>query len=378
MTPTWLEPGPVRPIRGDRLLRRPVAGSRVVIISGSYGAGHDSAARELAQRFAAAGAVVSVHDIVDLLPLRLGRITRSAYLTQIRRSPESWEATLRRLRPGTRGHHWTVRLLGAGRRAVHAVAADADLVMSTHPFASQVLGQLRHRGSLTCPVATYLTDASVHSLWVAPGVDLHLAIHDVAADQARALGGRAAMVSALVPTSGVRKRTREDLGLPTNRRLAAVVGGSLGIGDLEGTAQELLATGLTPVVLCGSNVTLHRRLSHRPGMIALGWCEDVREVFAVVDVVVQNSGGFMTLETMAVGTPLLSYAVLPGHGRTNAAALERAGLAPWPRSATELAPTLHHLLGIGGGCLPDQAPDVVDLLAGFPVTEPVLTASGAL
>lgn len=358
----------VRALRDDRLLRRAVAGARVVVVTGSYGAGHDAAARELARRFSQAGARVSVHDVVDLLPLRLGPITRSAYLAQINRCPESWESTLRRLRPGSRTHRWATRLLGASGRGVLGVTAEADLVISTHPFASQVLGRLRHRGLLGCPVATYLTDASVHALWVAPGVDLHLAIHASAAVEARALGGRTSVVRPLVPEVPVHRRTRTDLGLPEHRRLAAVVGGSLGIGDLEGTAEELLATGVTPVVLCGSNQSLLRRLSHRPGVIALGWCEDVREVFSVVDAVVQNSGGFMTLEALAVGTPLLSYAVLPGHGRTNAAALEAARLAPWARSPAELGPVLDAAVGRGATHLPDRAPDVVELLAGIRAT----------
>jgi UDP-N-acetylglucosamine:LPS N-acetylglucosamine transferase len=257
------------------------------------------------------------------------------------------------------------------------VVTEADLVISTHPFASQVLGRLRHRGVLACPVATYLTDASVHSLWVARGVDLHIAIHSVAADEARALGGRTAVASPLVPAVPPTPRTRSDLGLPEHRCVAAVVGGSLGIGDLEDTAQELLAAGVTPVVLCGSNESLHRRLSERPGVIARGWCDDVREIFAASDVVVQNSGGFMTLEALAVGAPLLSYGVLPGHGRSNAAALERAGLAPWARSAAELGPTLDGLLSRGARHLPHEAHDVVDLLTGSSRLALVATVAGA-
>jgi processive 1,2-diacylglycerol beta-glucosyltransferase len=345
-------------------MRRPVRGSRVVVITGSYGAGHDSAAREIAERFRWAGARVSVHDIVDLLPFGTGKLTRAAYLKQITRCPESWEATLRRLQPGTRAHRWTARVLGAGGGRTLELAADADLVISTHPFASQVLGRLRHRGVLRCPVATYLTDASVHALWVAQGVDLHVAIHSVAADQARALGGRTTMVRPLVPARPVDSRTRSELGLPLAAPLAVVVGGSLGIGDLEGTAIELLGAGVTPVVLCGRNDSLLRRLSARPGVMAMGWCDDVRQVFSVADVVIQNSGGFMTLEAMAVGTPLLSYGVLPGHGRTNAAALEREGMAPWARTADELGPTLRRMLDGGAPPLPDEAPDLVELLAG--------------
>ena len=354
----------VRPLHDDTLLRRPVVGARVVVVTGSYGAGHDAAAREIADRFTRAGADVEVHDIVELLPFRLGKAMRAVYLSQIKKCPESWESTLHQLTLGSRLHRWATGLLQAGGRRVLEVSRDADLVISTHPFASQTLGGLRHRGLLSCPVATYLTDASVHALWVAQGVDLHLAIHASAVRDARALGGRTVTTRPLVPTAPVRGRSREELRLPRDRVLAVVTGGSLGIGELAHTAEDLLAAGMTPVVLCGSNHGLLTQLEARPGVIALGWQDDVREVFSVADVVVQNSGGFMTLEALAVGVPLISYGVLPGHGRTNAEGIQSAGLAPWVRSAVDLGPTIRGLLTCGAPSLPDMTPDVVELLAG--------------
>ena len=58
---------------------------------------------------------------------------------------------------------------------------------------------MRELGALAAPVVTYLTDASVHPLWVHPAVDLHLGLHDVAVAAARALGGRATEIAPLVP-----------------------------------------------------------------------------------------------------------------------------------------------------------------------------------
>lgn len=357
--------GPVSPVRQTRVLTRPLVGARVLVITGSYGAGHDAAAREVAERFSSSGCVVEVLDIVDLLPLRLGPLLRAAYHAQLTRCPESWEATLQGLRPGTRKHLWAVRILGTGAGRVAAASRGSDLVVSTHPFASQVLGRLRRIGGISCPVVTYLTDPSVHALWVAPGVDLHAAIHPVAAEQARALGVRTEVVSALAPrTPLVNPRSRLELGLPENRPVAVVLGGSLGVGELEATARDLRDAGVTPVVLCGRNRPLLRRLSAVPGVTAFGWCENVREVFAVADLVVQNAGGFMTLEAMTLGVPLLSYRPIPGHGRSNAEALEREGLAAWPRSRSELRRAVQEALEGGRAALLSRAPDLVWVVAG--------------
>jgi len=58
------------------------------------------------------------------------------------------------------------------------------------------------------------------------------------------------------------------------------------------------------------------------------------------DVVVQNAGGLSSLEALATGLPVITYRCLAGHGRTNAAALDDAGLVPWIRDRDGLVAAL--------------------------------------
>jgi processive 1,2-diacylglycerol beta-glucosyltransferase len=80
-----------------------------------------------------------------------------------------------------------------------------------------MLGRERPSGRLRAPLVTYLTDPSVHSLWVHPGVDLHLALHPAATVQTTRLLDAArhrshvALVEALVPAT-------YDLGLAPPRK----------------------------------------------------------------------------------------------------------------------------------------------------------------
>lgn len=344
----------------------------VDIISGSYGAGHDAAAHEIATRLAAGGHVVRRWDIVDLFPLGLGRLLRRAYFAQLRTVPGSWGLLLRRLEPGSLAHRIATGIVSLPAHRVRTCVSGSDLVISTHPFASQALGRLRAAGRLDTPVVTYLTDASVHALWVHPGVDLHLALHEVTAAQARGLGGTTSLVEPLLPEACTRPATettaqlRRRLGLPGDTDLALVVGGSLGVGELEQTALDIAATGLArPVVVCGTNEVLRRRLDTQPGVVALGWRTDMPDLIRASDCVVQNAGGFTSLEALAAGVPLLSYRCLPGHGETNAAALEAAGLVPWARDQEDLPGLLARaVLGTDRHPLgPSSAPDLVAALS---------------
>lgn len=351
----------------------------IVIVSGSYGAGHDAAADALAEQLRSSGHVVSRLDVAEELPWRVGALLRWLYFTQLRFVPGSWGVTLRFLERDGRAFRVVRRVLGLLGRSLARRVAGAGLVVSTHPFASQALGEARAGGRLDSPVATYLTDASVHRLWVHPAVDLHLAIHDVTARQARALGGRTAAVRPVVARTAGSVPAGWLPPWPRHRPAALVVGGSCGVGELAASALDVLATGLmTPVVACGTNDRLRMQLDHVPGLVALGWRDDMPALLAAATCVVQNAGGMTSLESLATGTPTLTYRPIPGHGTANAQALDAAGLVPWVFDQEQLEVALTRVLvSPESFLLPDDAPPVLDVLARHLLVEvrPALVAA---
>jgi hypothetical protein len=62
------------------------------------------------------------------------------------------------------------------------------------------------------------------------------------------------------------------------------------------------------------------------------------------DVLLHNAGGLSSLEAFATGLPVASYRCIPGHGLTNAAALEEAGTAVWIRDPARLKAVLCDLI----------------------------------
>ncbi|MCZ0985510.1 hypothetical protein O1M54_07335 [Streptomyces diastatochromogenes] len=142
---------------------------RIAIISAGVGAGHDGAAAGLAERLAEHAYLVDRHDFLELLPTGTGRLLRGTYHRMLTWMPDGYQrlyaATDRAARPGA---VWRALFRAAERRTLRALAPDIRAVVSTYPGASQVLGALRRRGKLTVPAFTYLTDFSVHTLWVAP------------------------------------------------------------------------------------------------------------------------------------------------------------------------------------------------------------------
>ncbi len=327
-------------------LPRTPAGGRVLVVTGSVGAGHDGAARELADRLRATGVEVDVRDLLAVLPAPVPRVLRDGYRLTVDRVPQAFEQLFRALeRPGavSRLLVTVCRLALPGVRGWLA-ERPYDLVVSTYPLASRCLGELRRTGRLAVPVVTYLTDPAAHASWLDPGVDLHLTVTAATARQGeRAYGVPMREAGPLVPARFAapvpparRAAVRAALGLRAGARAALLVAGSLGLGDVVEGARDVAAAGFVPVVLCGRSAALRRQVAQVPGAVALGWRDDVHELMAACDVLVHNAGGLSFTEALVAGLPAVSYRCIPGHGRANAAVLDAAGLAPWARTPAEL------------------------------------------
>jgi UDP-N-acetylglucosamine:LPS N-acetylglucosamine transferase len=341
----------------------------VLVISASFGGGHDMAARRLAARLATFGFASRRLDLVELLPAGLGRAMRTGYRIQLGVAPRSWTWLCGATRSESlRVSDWLVRL--AGDRVRAALTPETVAVVSTYPLASQLLGELRRRGELTVPVATMLTDVAVHPLWIADGVDAHLAPHPSTARAARRLG--AAGVSVCAPSVPAAFRPAEDgeqhearlaFGLPARGPLALIVTGSWGVGQFIRSARDVAATGVaTPVVACGRN-TRGRLMLQASGVgHALGWTDDMPSLMRACDVVLHSGAGVSTQEALACGRPVLTYRPLPGHGRDIAAALQRARLAPWITTPERLGPALTAALRRGPATWP-EGPDAAQVIA---------------
>ncbi|WP_327406509.1 glycosyltransferase [Streptomyces sp. NBC_01288] len=345
-------------------VRRPSSAERVVIVSASVGAGHDGAAAELERRLVAAGLTVDRFDLLDVLPARLGRLVRDGYHRMLVRAPWAYQRIYSSTeRAGGGGAVARALLRSAEERLLRALPADTGAVVSTYPGSSRVLGNLRLDGRLAVPVLTYLTDFSVHPLWVADGVDVHLALHAVPAAQARAAGARDVRVCGPVADprfrpadAPERAAARARFGLPPTAALALLVAGSWGVGPVREVARDLRDCGAAvPLVVCGRNETLADQLRADGIEHVHGWVDDMPGLMHAADVLVQNAGGLTSLEAFATGLPVASYGCIPGHGLTNAAALDEAGVAAWIRDPAQLKHELGELIDGPRGLLQREA-----------------------
>ena len=335
-------------------------GMRVLILTASYGSGHNAAARSLAGALTAGGASVTVVDhFRDLVHPAFDRITRALYAWTLRRAPGAWGLAYGigdRLSSDSR---WAfgVPCLGASRlgRLLDALAPDA--VVSVHATPTVALSTLAREGRRIPPHTTVVTDFVAHSQWIAPGVDRYcVAAQEVKHDfVARGIAPDRVIVTGVPVRPGFEPprdqlAARRALGVSPDLPLVLAMAGAQGsFGRLLDVARALidLRAPVQALVVAGHDAELAARIGRLTAgrsIRVFGFVDDVRPLMAAADVLVSKAGGMTLAEAMAAELPLLTYASLPGQERRNERFASRAGIALVARRRRELDQALERAL----------------------------------
>ena len=344
---------------------------RVLILTASVGEGHDLPARTLAAQLAAEQPDAEIVTADGLEPM--GRLVTAISADSGRivffRLQWLWDVGFWFFARARSTRLLTQKLLTkvGGKGLLRLIArVDPDVIVSTYPNTTEVLGRLRERGLIGVPVCSAITDLSALHYWAAPGVDLHLVAYPQSIPEVRMIAGPSTRVVAVhgLTSPGFLEEpdqaaARFDLQLPLDGKVALVSGGGWGVGDVEGAVEAALTIAeITAVVcLCGRNADLHRRLTsrfgHVPRVRVEGFTDRMADWMAAADVLVHSTGGLTVLEALMLGLPAISYGWGRGHIRLHNAAFERLGLAQVVTDHTALAPALTRALA--GGRTPADA-----------------------
>ncbi|MGZ8666051.1 MAG: NAD-dependent epimerase/dehydratase family protein [Solirubrobacterales bacterium] len=362
------QPGtPKVPQNGDRAPTALLAGSekaaeepiRVLVLTADIGEGHDLPARIIAAEVEQEipGSEVEIANGLAAMGHLLHAVVCGGSKVTFRWMPWLFDIQywlLARLAP-TR---WLAHRLGywLGSRGLLRLIAehDPDVVISTYPGVTAVLGMLRQKRRLPVPAQSAITDLAGLHFWAHPGIDMHYVTHPESIEEVQRIAGPASVEWARPPISPdfLMPRTRSDarraLGVPAHARVVLVSGGGWGVGDLVGAVKASLALEDT-IVACvtGRNESAREKLEQRFGsqqrVRILGFTEQMSDWMAAADAMVHSTAGLTVLEAHIRGCPVVSYGFSVGHLRANNTAFERFGLAEVARSEHELESVLRHV-----------------------------------
>jgi len=327
----------------------PPAKARVLILTASYGEGHNAAARAVAAACEDLSGPGSVR-IVDLFALaspRLNAVARRGYLQAINRAPRLW----------SRAYSWmdhsnilphTLAFLRRDIRLLSQVIASEQptAICSTYPVYAFLIERLRRRGQIEAPHFNVVTDSiSINSLWWRAGCSGWFVPNDDTAEILRQKGLDPLRLHTFgFPVTLYFSRHAAEFSPP---ELAA--GGAPRVLHIINSGTRMATATAKAIfdrqdwdVTCavGQDDGLRRRLEkmaagrRRPAQI-LGWTDLIPRLLMTHHIVVSKAGGATTQEAIAACCPMIVSQVVPGQEEGNYELLRRHGvgaLAETPES----------------------------------------------
>ncbi len=329
-------------------------GRRVLILSAEEGEGHRAVARALQAELADGVAEVVVHDALEHLGRVIPFMSRDIYRVQLRWGTWTYWlecAFFALFPPGRAIARMGLALLGS-RPLLRLIRRERpDVIVSTHPAATSIIGYLRRRGKLKGPALATVSDFGVHPLWAHRGIDLHLVIHESCLKPVERVAGQgsARVIRPPVQPEFFERRTKQDarraLGLPEDGPMIVVSGGGWGIGKLERAVRAALELErVTVVCICGHNELARHKLESsfqgEPRVRVLGFTQQMSDLVAACDAVVHSTAGVTCLEALVRGRPIIAFGSPAGHARWNAKAIAALGMGDATRTPAQLTAAL--------------------------------------
>ncbi|MBU5436343.1 glycosyltransferase [Pseudoflavonifractor sp. MSJ-37] len=312
---------------------------KILILSGRFGMGHDSAARSLRQQLQGAfpQAELRMTDFFDYALPGLSQTLYGAFRALVTygsglfnayyRFTEHLPTDSRSLLDGPMLERLEV-LLGEER---------PDAVIATHPICAGLVSRWKEEAGKDLPLITCVTDLSVHNEWIHRAVDCYLVGSREIRERLAAKGVDPAriLVSGIPVKAEFRSLYRRERGM---ERHLLIMGGGLGLLPRKDCFYEALDAlpGVRVTVLTGRNEKLYRRLAGRwPNIRAVPFTDRPWEYMERADLMLTKPGGITVFESIFAELPLLLWEPFLQQEKNNARFLLRAGLARSAPKETE-------------------------------------------
>ncbi len=341
---------------------------KVLVLSVSAGAGHVRAAQALCSAAAAGAEFDAEHlDVMELVPSTFRKAYAESYIHLIERAPLLWAHLYARTDRRSRDSKTDAIRRGIERLNTRRVMAEIekrrpDAIVCTHFLPAELLSRRIRKGRPTPPVIVQVTDFDVHGLWIhehmqaycvaTTEVEARIIARGIAADQVHVTGIPIAPAFGAAPAQAV---AREELGIPANRRVALMMSGGAGVGDLRSLVERILASDIDCqlIALAGRNVQLLAQLQElavrHPGrLLPMGFTTTIERLMAAADVAITKPGGLTSSECLALGLPMIVVSPIPGQEERNADFLLESGAAVKAVDAASLVFKLRALLAQPG------------------------------
>jgi len=325
---------------------------KILILYATYGGGHLSAAKSikkyLDQNYP--DVISEMVDCVEYINKSLNKVTTEAYKEIAKNAPWAWKQIYHYSEKGTlSGISMTTNKFMALKILKLFNEFKPDLVVSTHPFATQMTSYLKKKRKVDCKLATLMTDFMPHEQWLVRSEFSDFFF--VSNFNMKSILVRKKLDKDRIFVTGIPVSPRfqqpfnseaifKEFNLnPNKKTILFFGGGGLGLGK-DSTVKYLksfldLNQPIQIVAISGKNNKMKKSFDElienygSEKLKVLEFTDKVPELMSISTFVVTKPGGLTTSESLASELPIIIINPIPGQEEQNAEFLESSGVAVW-------------------------------------------------
>lgn len=339
----------------------------ILIFYASYGGGHLNAAKSIHECILNnyPNNNVELIDCMKYVSKTIEKVTTAAYREAAKKVPWVWGKIYNDSQKGPLAHLSTrsnkimaIKLLQLLREK------KPDLIISTHPFGSQMCSYLKRKGKITSKIATIMTDFAPHDQWLVGSdfTDYYFVANDKMKDYliTKDISNKKVFVTG-IPLSNRflqkydRKQILSDYELEDDKRnILFFGGGEFGLG--KSRTFEIfdnlikISKDTQIIAIAGKNEKMKARFeeivknNHAEEQVkVLSFTNQVPELMSISDLVITKPGGMTTTESLASNLPMIIINPIPGQEEENAEFLENKGVGIWIKKEDNVSEILNNL-----------------------------------
>ena len=341
---------------------------KVLIFYASFGGGHLSAAKSIEKHLKNNNEDLEIElvDCMKYVSKTFEKVTTVAYKQMAQKIPWVWGKIYNDAQKGPLAH------ISSRTNAIMAIKLlrllkeqKPDIIISTHPFGSQMCNYLKRKGKINCKIATILTDFKSHDQWLVGSdyTDLFFVANENMKQELieKNINSEKIFVTG-IPISDKflqkydKKEILDSLNFVENKKtIMFFAGGEYGIGKHKNLEIfECLVKNFNDIqiiAISGRNETVKEKFTQivlqndrQSNVNIFEYTDKVAEFMSIADLIITKPGGLTTSESLVSDLPILIINPIPGQEEENARFLEENNVGIWFKKNDDIFLTLNILL----------------------------------
>ena len=341
---------------------------KILILYATYGGGHISTANAIKETLENDYSDVQIEmiDCIEYINKHINKITTGAYSEMAKKAPKMWGKMYKDSRKGiVSSFSKNINKILARKLYRLIQSVNPNIIISTHPFATQMCTYLKKHNKINIKLANILTDFKMHEQWLVryDYVDLFFVSNEEMKKELNLYGipERKIFAEGIPITSKIsqkydREKILKEFELEENKKtILFFAGGGLGLARRNiFEFMKIFAENFKDVqiiAISGKNAKIYEgfkeivmQYNQEERIKVLEFTDKVPELMSISDIVITKPGGVTVSESLAANLPIIVINPIPGQEEENTEFLEKNKIAIWIKKDDDIKKALEDII----------------------------------